>query len=327
MKKENIIKMLISILKGKRISGVIIALGLIILTASISSPYFLTAYNLKAVIRSLAFVGIVAIGQACLLLLGEIDLSVGSIAGLCGVIGGILMVNVGINPYLSFILCLFLGAILGFINGFIVVNLKLNALIVTIGTAGIYKGINLVISQGRAITGIPKEIYFLGQGYLFNLPIPFVIMFIVLVLIVFLTKYTPFGRYMYAIGNSKEASWILGIKVSFIRISTFMITGLLAALAGMIMVARLGSSQPAIGELWVLNSIAAAVIGGVALTGGVGNPAGALIGAAMIGVIENMIVLYGVSVYWQTAVSGAIIVGAVALDSISRMSALRRKNK
>jgi len=326
MKKENIIKMLISVLKGKRISGVIIALGLIIITASISSPYFLTAYNLKAVIRSLAFVGIVAIGQACLLLLGEIDLSVGSIAGLCGVIGGILMVNVGINPYLSLILCLILGAILGFLNGLIVVSLKLNALIVTIGTAGIFKGINLVISKGRAITGIPKEIYFLGQGYLFNIPMPFVIMLIVLVLIVFLTKYTPFGRYMYAIGNSREASWILGIKVNFIRISTFMITGLLSALAGMIMVARLGSSQPAIGELWVLNSIAAAVIGGVALTGGIGSPAGALVGAAIIGVIENIIVLYGVSVYWQTAVSGSIIVGAVALDSISRMAALRRKN-
>ena len=326
MKKENIIKMLISVLKGKRISGVILALGLIIITASISSPYFLTAYNLKAVIRSLAFVGIVAIGQACLLLLGEIDLSVGSIAGLCGVIGGILMVNVGINPYLSLILCLILGAILGFLNGLIVVSLKLNALIVTIGTAGIFKGINLVISKGRAITGIPKEIYFLGQGYLFNIPMPFVIMLIVLVLIVFLTKYTPFGRYMYAIGNSREASWILGIKVNFIRISTFMITGLLSALAGMIMVARLGSSQPAIGELWVLNSIAAAVIGGVALTGGIGSPAGALVGAAIIGVIENIIVLYGVSVYWQTAVSGSIIVGAVALDSISRMAALRRKN-
>jgi len=326
MKKENIIKMLNSVLKGKRISGVILALGLIIITASISSPYFLTAYNLKAVIRSLAFVGIVAIGQACLLLLGEIDLSVGSIAGLCGVIGGILMVNVGINPYLSLILCLILGAILGFLNGLIVVSLKLNALIVTIGTAGIFKGINLVISKGRAITGIPKEIYFLGQGYLFNIPMPFVIMLIVLVLIVFLTKYTPFGRYMYAIGNSREASWILGIKVNFIRISTFMITGLLSALAGMIMVARLGSSQPAIGELWVLNSIAAAVIGGVALTGGIGSPAGALVGAAIIGVIENIIVLYGVSVYWQTAVSGSIIVGAVALDSISRMAALRRKN-
>jgi len=326
MKKENIIKMLNSILKGKRISGVIVALGLIIITASISSPYFLTAYNLKVVIRSLSFVAIVAIGQACLLLLGEIDLSVGSIAGLCGVIGGILMVNIGINPYLSLILCLLLGAILGFLNGVIVVSLKLSALIVTIGTAGIFKGINLVISKGRAITGIPKEIYFLGQGYLFNIPMPFVIMLIVLALIVFLTKYTPFGRYMYAIGNSKEASWTLGIKVNFIRISTFMITGLLAALAGMIMVARLGSSQPAIGELWILNSIAAAVIGGVALTGGVGSPAGALVGAAIIGVIENIIVLYGVSVYWQTAVSGSIIVGAVALDSLSRMAALRRKN-
>jgi len=326
MKKENVIKMLGSILKEKQISGIMAVLGLMIVIASLSSPYFLTAYNLKAVIRSLAFVSIVAIGQGCLLLLGEIDLSVGSVAGLCGVIGGILMVNVGINPYLSLILCLLLGAILGILNGLITVNLKLSSLIVTIGTAGIYKGINLVISKGRAITDIPKEIYFLGQGYLFNIPLPFVIMLIVLVLIVFLTKYTPFGRYMYAVGNNKEASWILGIKVNFIRISTFMITGLLAALAGMIMVARLGSSQPAIGELWVLNSIAAAVIGGVALTGGIGSPAGALVGATIIGVIENIIVLYGVSVYWQTAVSGVIIVGAVALDSISRMGALRKKN-
>jgi ribose transport system permease protein len=326
MKKENVIKMLGSILKEKQISGIMAVLGLMIVIASLSSPYFLTAYNLKAVIRSLAFVSIVAIGQGCLLLLGEIDLSVGSIAGLCGVIGGILMVNVGINPYLSLILCLLLGAILGMLNGLITVHLKLSSLIVTIGTAGIYKGINLVMSEGRAITDIPKEIYFLGQGYLFNIPLPFIIMLIVLVLIVFLTKYTPFGRYMYAVGNSKEASWILGIKVNFIRITTFMITGLLAALAGMIMVARLGSSQPAIGELWVLNSIAAAVIGGVALTGGIGSPAGALVGATIIGVIENIIVLYGVSVYWQTAVSGVIIVGAVALDSISRMGALRKKN-
>ena len=325
MKKENVIKMLGSILKGKQISGIMVVLGLMIVIASLSSPYFLTAYNLKAVIRSLAFVSIVAIGQGCLLLLGEIDLSVGSIAGLCGVIGGILMVNVGINPYLSLILCLLLGAILGMLNGLITVHLKLSSLIVTIGTAGIYKGINLVMSEGRAITDIPKEIYFLGQGYLFNIPLPFIIMLIVLVLIVFLTKYTPFGRYMYAVGNSKEASWILGIKVNFIRITTFMITGLLAALAGMIMVARLGSSQPAIGELWVLNSIAAAVIGGVALTGGIGSPAGALVGATIIGVIENIIVLYGVSVYWQTAVSGVIIVGAVALDSISRMGTLRKK--
>lgn len=325
MKKENIIKMLGSILKGKQISGIMAALGLLIVIASLSSPYFLTAYNLKAVIRSLAFVSIVAIGQGCLLLLGEIDLSVGSIAGLCGVVGGILMVDVGINPYLSLILCLFLGAILGMLNGLITVHLKLSSLIVTIGTAGIYKGINLVMSKGRAITDIPKEIYFLGQGYLFNIPLPFIIMLIVLVLIVFITKYTPFGRYMYAVGNNKEASWVLGIKVNFIRITTFMITGLLAALAGIIMVARLGSSQPAIGELWVLNSIAAAVIGGVALTGGIGSPAGALIGATIIGVIENIIVLYGVSVYWQTAVSGVIIVGAVALDSISRMGALRKK--
>lgn len=308
----------------QKFTGVVVAFIVIVAIASLASPYFLTAYNLKAVVRSLAFVGIVAIGQACLLLLGDIDLSVGSIAGLCGVIGGILMVHLGINPYLSLFLCLLLGGVLGFLNGFLVTSLQLSALVVTIGTSGVYTGINLVISRGAAIVGIPKEIYFLGQGYFFGLPMPFVIMLIALLIILFITKKTVFGRYMYAVGNSTEASWILGIRVNLVRIVSFMITGLLCALAGMVMVARLGSSQPAIGERWVLNSIAASVIGGVALTGGIGNPAGALLGASIIGVIENIIVLFGVSPYWQTAVSGFIIVGAISLDSISRMISKKR---
>ena len=191
--------------------------------------------------------------------------------------------------------------------------------------SGVYKGINLVISKGRAITGIPKEIHFLGQGDLFGVPMPFVIMLIVMVGIVFLTRYTPFGRYMYAIGNSAEAARILGIRVRLIRVLTYMLVGMVAALAGMLMVARLGSAQPSIGEQWVLNSIAASVIGGVPTTGGVGSPAGALMGAAIIGVIENIIVLFGVSPYWQTAVSGIIVVGAISLDALSRFFATKRK--
>jgi ribose transport system permease protein len=130
---------------------------------------------------------------------------------------------------------------------------------------------------------------------------------------------------MYAIGNSRDAAQILGIPVNLVRMLTFMGVGLLAALAGMVMVARLGTSQPSIGETWVLDSIAASVIGGVALTGGVGSPAGALLGAAIIGVVQNIIVLFGVSPYLQTAVSGMIVVAAISLDAISRKIAKARQ--
>ncbi|HEX2953866.1 MAG TPA: ABC transporter permease [Bacillota bacterium] len=321
MKQEQRIK-LTNVIKGlqaKQSGGVLLALAIIVVVASLVSPYFLTVYNMQAVVRSLAFVALVAIGQACLLIIGELDLSVGAIAGLCGVVGGMLMVQAGVNPYLSFTLCLLLGMAFGFINGIIIAGLNLNSMVVTIGMTGVYTGINLVLSEGKAITGIPEAIYFLGQGEIFNVPMPFVIMGVVLAIILFITKLTPFGRYMYAIGNSRQASQILGIKVNAIRVITFMIAGLLSALAGMVMVARLGSSQPSIGDSWVLSSIAAPVIGGVASTGGLGSPAGALLGAAIIGVIENIIVLFGISPYWQTVVSGTIVVGAIALDSISRM--------
>ena len=315
----------VNMFKGLRISGIFVALVLITVFASIASPYFLTMYNMQSVIRTLAFVSIVSLGQSCLLILGELDLSVGPMAGLCGVIGGMLMVWVGLNPYFSFFLVLLVGAAFGAINGMLVAGLGLNSLVATIGMAGVYRGINLVISKGRAITGIPKEIHFLGQGHLLNIPLPFVIMLIVLAAVVFLSRYTPFGRYMYAIGNSSEAARILGIRVGLVRVVTYMLVGALCALAGMLMVARLGSAQPSIGEAWVLNSIAASVIGGVATTGGVGSPAGALMGAAIIGIIENIIVLFGVSPYWQTAVSGAIVVSAISLDSFSRFIALRKR--
>jgi len=315
----------VTLVRQARTGGVLIAFLLIIAIASVASPYFLSAFNMQSVIRSLAFLGIVAMAQACLLILGELDLSVGAIAGLSGVLGGMLMVWFGVDPFLSFFLGLMFGAIFGLVNGLLVTFLELNALVVTVGMAGVYLGINLVISEGKAIVDIPPQIYFLGQGIVFGIPMPFVIMLLVLLVVVFVTMYTPFGRYMYAIGNSREAALILGIPVNLVRMLTFMGVGLLAALAGMVMVARLGTSQPSIGETWVLDSIAASVIGGVALTGGVGSPAGALLGAAIIGVVQNIIVLLGVSPYLQTAVSGMIVVAAISLDAISRKIARARQ--
>ena len=315
---------LTSVIKNK-MTPIILVLIAMCVFASVFSPYFLTAYNLGSLVRDIAFIGLITLGQACLLLIGEIDLSVGNIAALCGVVGGMLMVFGKVNPFLALALCLVLGAVLGFINGTIVTRLKLNSMVVTIGMSGVYAGLNLVMTKGKAVENIPKDIYFLGQGFLFGIPMPFVIMLILMIIVLFLVKFTQFGRYLYAIGNNKEAAKILGIKVNIIRTLAFSLTGLLSALAGILMVSRLGTSQPSIGTDWPLNSIAASVIGGVSMTGGLGNPFGAFIGATIICVISNLIVLFGVDPYWQTAVSGIVVVVAISIDSISMMMAAKQK--
>ncbi len=305
--------------------GVLIII--MIISQAATRGNFFTEYNITIIIRSIAFVGLVALGQSLLLLLGELDLSIGSIAGLTAIIGGKLMVEAGMDPVLSFILCVLLGGVFGAVNGGIISALELNPLVVTIGMSGIYKGINLVITRGRAITNIPEKILFLGQGMAFGLPVPFIVMFISIVLIIILTQYTTFGRYIYAIGDSREAAKIVGVRVKLVRTATFAAAGILGSLAGMLMVSRLGSSQPSIGEVWLLTSIAAPVIGGVALTGGIGNPVGAIVGVSIISVIQNVIVLLGVSSYWQTIVSGSVVVIAVSIDAVSRLLLNKRRKK
>ena len=299
--------------------NIAVVLAILCVVASTFSKYFLDFYNLQSLIRDLAFLGLITIGQAILLILGEIDLSLGKISAFCGVLGGILMVQLGINPYVSILLCLAFGFVSGLLNGLLVTKLRLNSLVVTIGMSGVFGGFNLVFTHGEAITNIPKSIYFLGQGYILKVPTPFIIMLAIAILVVLYARYTKGGRYIYAVGNSKEASLILGIKVDLIKMLAFAFAGLLASAAGILMVARLGTSQPGIGESWPLNSIAGSVIGGISLTGGVGEPLGALLGISVIIVIQNMIVLFGVSPYWQTVVSGIIVVVAIAIGSISAM--------
>lgn len=312
----------------KQFVGMIGVLAVITLVSQIATGgNFFTEYNITIIIRSIAFVGLVALGQSLLLLLGELDLSIGAISGLTAVIGGKLMVEAGADPVLSFIFCIILGGLFGALNGGIISSLELNPLVVTIGMSGIYKGINLVITHGRAVTDIPKNILFLGRGMALGLPVPFIILALCVVIIIVLTQYTTFGRYLYAIGDSREAARIVGIRVKLVRTITFGIAGSLSSLAGMLMVSRLGSSQPTIGEVWLLTSIAAPVIGGVALTGGIGNPIGAIIGVSIIAVIQNVIVLLGVSSYWQTVVSGSVVVLAVAIDAISRILMVRSAGK
>ncbi len=321
----------VNALKKSNMTAIGVVLLLMIIIASVASPYFLDMYNLQSLIRDLAFIGMIGIAQSLLLLIGELDLSVGKIASLCGILAGMMMVNYGINPWLALALALalalLLGLVFGCINGLIITKLRLNSMVATIGMQGVYGGINLVLTKGKAITGIPEDIYILGKGNLGPVPFPFVFCVGVLILILFMVKKTKTGRYIYAIGNSREAAKILGIKVDKIRVMIYAIVGLISSLAGILYVARLGSSQSAIGENWPMNSIAASVIGGVSLTGGIGNPAGALIGAAIISIIQNMIVLFGVNVYWQSAVSGIVVVIAISFSSISEIMRERKQRK
>lgn len=298
--------------------GVVVALVVIFVLSCLLSAHFLTAFNMKIIARSLAFVGLVTIGQAILMILGELDLSVGAIGGLSGVAGGLFMVQFGLDPWLSLVLCLALGTACGLLNGVLITQLRLHSLVLTIGMAGVYGGANLVLTKGVAITGIPGAISFLGRGMMFGLPVPFVILLVCLAIVSFVMLRTPLGRYVYAIGSNKAAARMLGIRVDAIRICAFASAGFLSALAGIVMVARLGTAQPSIGDTWVLAPIAAAVIGGVATTGGLGSPFGAVLGAVIIGIIENVIVLFGISPYWQSIVSGGIVVAAISFDSVAR---------
>lgn len=317
----------VNALKKSNMTAIGVVLILMIAVASIASPYFLDIYNVQSLLRDLAFVGMIGIAQSLLLLVGELDLSVGKIASLCGILSGMMMVDYRINPWLSFALALALGLLFGGINGLIITKLRLNSMVATIGMQGLYGGINLVLTKGKAITGVPEDIYILGKGNCGPIPIPFIFCIVVLALVLFMVKKTKTGRYIYAIGNSREAAKILGIKVDKIRIMIYAVVGLISSLAGVLYVARLGSAQSAIGENWPMNSIAASVIGGVSLTGGLGNPAGALIGAAIISIIQNMIVLFGVNVYWQSAVSGIVVVIAISFSSISEIMRERKQRK
>ena len=321
MKNKNSI---LNIFKRSNMTAIGMVLIIMFVIACIGSPYFLDVYNIQSLLRDLAIIGMIGIAQSLLLLVGELDLSVGKIATLCGILSGMLMIYAKINPWLALICGLIFGIFFGLLNGLIITKLRLNSMVATIGMQGVYGGINLVLTKGKAITGIPEQIQFLGKGSLGIVPMPFIFCIIVLLLVLFLVKKTTTGRYIYAIGNSREAATILGIKVDKIRVFIYVAVGLISSLAGLLYVCRLGSAQSTLGESWPMNSIAASVIGGVSLNGGIGNPAGALIGAAIISIISNMIVLFGVNAYWQQAVSGIVVVLAISFSSIMEIIRERR---
>lgn len=299
-----------------------IFLALILLMAGIwfFAPTFLTGSNLYLVFRQISFVAIVAMGELFVILSAGIDLSVGSIMGLSGIIAAGAMA-MGLPVWLSVLVGLASGVLLGLINGVLISYVGIAPFIVTLGMLSFARGTILILTKGWPITEIPKSFLVVGQGDFLGIPIPVWVMIVLAVVAHFVLQYTSFGRRLYAIGGNEEAAFLSGVRVKKIKLAIYMVSGFAAAVVGVILVARFNSAQPDTGTGWELDAIAAAVIGGTSLSGGSGTVLGVLIGAAIMGVIRNGLVLMKVSPYWQTAIIGIIIVLAAVLDRIKNRRA------
>ena len=298
-------------------------LSLIVLfvALSIASPYFLTANNLASVARQTAVFNTMALGMTIVIISGGIDLSVGSILGLSGLIGTMALER-GYPIGIGVLIGVAAGTLCGFANGLMVTRLRIPPFVVTLGTLGIFRGLALIFSNGLPVHKIPAGFSFLGEGNLAGVPFVVWMLVICAVAVHVVLEHTRLGRYAFAIGSNRVASVYAGIPVSFHVTSVYAIGGALTGLAGMIEASRLMTGQPTAGQGYELQAIAAVVIGGGSLNGGEGSVVGTLIGAFIMGLLSNGADLLNISNYWQQVIIGAVIILAVTLDEVRKRRAV-----
>jgi ribose transport system permease protein len=297
-------------------------LSLIVLfvALSIASPYFLTANNLASVARQTAVFNTMALGMTIVIISGGIDLSVGSILGLSGLIGTMALER-GYPIPVGVLIGLLVGTACGLANGVMVTKLRIPPFVVTLGTLGIFRGLALIISNGLPVHRIPPGFAFLGEGNLLGIPFVVWLLVICAVTVHVILEHTRLGRYAFAIGSNKIASIYAGIPVDFHVTAVYAIGGALTGLAGMIEASRLMTGQPTAGQGYELQAIAAVVIGGGSLNGGEGSVVGTLIGAFIMGLLSNGADLLNISNYWQQVIIGSVIILAVTLDELRKRRA------
>nr|WP_157669362.1 ribose ABC transporter permease [Chitinibacter sp. GC72] len=295
--------------------GPFLALLVLVAGLAITSPDFMTVGNLLNVFRQVSINALIAFGMTLVILLGGIDLSVGSILALSSVLTA-LMLSHGVDPVVAASVGILAGAGMGMINGVIISKGKVAPFIATLGMMTILRGLSLVFSEGRPITGLNSDFFaMLGGGYVAGfIPVPVILMLVMFAVFWFVLKRTVFGRHVYAVGGNEEAAALSGIKTDRIKIWVYTLSGAMAATAGMILTSRLNSAQPTAGTGYELDAIAAVVLGGTSLTGGRGWIFGTLVGALLIGILNNGLNLLGVSSFYQQVIKGVVILLAVLLD-------------
>lgn len=295
--------------------GPLLGLFLIVIVITILNPSFMTTDNVLNILRQVSISALIAFGMTFVILTGGIDLSVGSTLALTGAVAATMLAS-GIDPVLTMLAALLLGAVLGAINGVIIAKGKVAPFIATLATMTIYRGLTLVYTDGRPVSDLGNEITFqmLGKGYFFGIPVPVCTMILAFIVLYVIMHKTTFGRRVYAVGGNEAASKLSGINVDRVKIAVYSLTGMLAALSALILTSRLNSAQPTAGTSYELDAIAAVVLGGTSLTGGKGWIFGTLVGALIIGVLNNGLNLIGVSSFFQQVVKGIVILIAVLID-------------
>ena len=300
--------------------GVIIAVIVLCTIIGLVNSKFFSVLNLTTLAENIAYVAIVAIGMTMVMITGGLDLSVGSVMALASCMAALLM-TAGVNVLLAIILGLLSAGAFGLFNALLIVKAKIPSFIVTLGSMYIARGIVQAITKGRPIYPLPDSFSPLGNLLVIGIPLCAIILVVLALIANFILKNTVYGRYLYGTGGNIEATRLSGINVELIQISVYIVVSILAGLSGLIMTSKMSSAQISLGEGYEMKIIAAVIIGGTSMMGGIGTILGTMLGAILMGVISNGMVLMRISVFWQQIAIGCIIILAVAIDVIRRRRA------
>lgn len=305
--------------------GIYAAAAIIFIVFGILNPNFLTVGNLRDVAVSASVNALIGLGLTFVIITGGIDLSVGSIASFVGIVAAASMVNGGVPAIPALLIGLAIGFLAGVANGLLITKLKLPPFIATLGTMSVFQGFAYVVTNGTPVYNVPEDFVLMLNSYIGGVPIVVVVVIVVAFLAWLLLRRTVFGQNVIATGGSEETAWLSGVRVSRVKIIVYGISGLLAALGGLVVVARISAAQSEAGSPYLLTAIAAAVIGGANLMGGEGRIAGTLVGALILGALTNGLVLMNVPSFYEQIVTGAVVLIAVAIDQGSKGWPMIRK--
>jgi ribose transport system permease protein len=299
-----------------RDAGTLIGLLLISAVFAWMSPTFLTGPNLINVLQQSSINACIALGMTLVIISGGIDLSVGPVAALSAVLGAAMLVA-GVPVPLAILGALAVGAFCGFLNGALITWGGLQPFIVTLGGLSLYRALALIFTGGTPIFGLPDVFRALTNGNLAGIPNPVIVVAVLALLAWVILNKSPLGEYFMAVGGNPEAARIAGVPVTLTKLAAYMISGLMAAVAALILIGRLGAAEPTLGTLWELDAIAAAAIGGASLMGGRGSIPGTLIGAIILGTLRNGLTLMNVQAFYQLLATGIIIIVAMLIDKVT----------
>lgn len=296
----------------------LIVLALLVAVMSYASPYFLTLANIFNIVLATSTIGILAIGATFVIGSAGIDLSVGSIMAFAGVVGAMVAAHLGLPWWLAVPACLAAGAFAGWINGLIVAYGGVPAFVVTLGMMGVARGVALLITDGQAVYGLPEALIWLGQGRPFGIPVPAIGFIVTAIILHFVLTHTRFGRHTLVIGDNEHGAMAMGVPVRSLRIKIYALSGLTGGLAGLFTMARVNAGDPTAGMNFELAAITASIIGGTHLFGGRATILGTVIGALIMGVLQNGLNLLAIPSFWQQISIGIVLVAAVWLDQLAK---------